>query len=108
MNFIVLDFSGADTLWNLHEYLMEAFSLPAYYGHNMDALWDCLHCAFYEPTTIVLRNISAIPKELKKSTKIMLELFEDLEKEDQEVTVQVEETDNTYVNISDFMIAWDR
>lgn len=25
-----------------HEYLMEQLELPEYYGHNLDALYDCL------------------------------------------------------------------
>ena len=25
-----------------HKYLEEALELPAYYGHNLDALYDCL------------------------------------------------------------------
>lgn len=104
MNVIALDFSGADSLWELHECLKEAFHLPDYYGHNMDALWDCLHCAFAEPTTIVLRNVSAIPAELKKTAKIMLKLFGELEDQDQEVSVRIETGDNTYSSISDFMI----
>lgn len=103
MNTVVLDFSGADSLWNLHEYLKEAFHLPDYYGHNMDALWDCLHCAFDAPTTIILRNISAIPKEMEKTAKAMLKLFHDLESGEREVNVRIETGDGTYANISDFM-----
>ena len=104
MNVITLDFTGIKSLWNLHEYLKGVFDLPDYYGHNMDALWDCLHCMFDEPTTIILRNISAIPKELKEAVKTMLELFADLEREDQEVIVQIETVADTYSNISDFTI----
>ena len=104
MNVIMLDFTGIKSLWNLHEYLKEVFCLPDYYGHNMDALWDCLHCMFDEPTTIILRNISAIPKELKEAVKTMLELFADLEREDQEVTVQIETSNDIHSDMSDFMI----
>lgn len=104
MNAIELDFAGIKSLWELHEYLKEAFCLPDYYGHNMDALWDCLHCSFDEPTTIILNDLSEIPKELKEAVEIMLELFTDLEREDEEVTVQIKTADEDYFNISDFMI----
>lgn len=104
MKVIALDFSGVDSVWELHERLKEAFHLPDYYGHNMDALWDCLHCMFAEPTAIVLRNVSAIPAELKKTTKTMLELFAELEDRDQEVSVRIETGDNAYSGISDFML----
>ncbi len=90
MNKIILDFAGIRSMWSLHEYLKETFSLPDYYGRNMDALWDCLHCAFEEPTTIVLKNIAALPSDMKEASDILLELFRDLEKEDQEVSLEIE------------------
>lgn len=39
----------------LHDYLVEAFALPAYYGRNLDALWDLLS-ARSRPYTIHLHN----------------------------------------------------
>ena len=104
MNVIELDFGGIKSLWELHEYLKEAFGLPDYYGHNMDALWDCLHCSFDEPTTIILNNLSGISKELKEAAETMLEVFADLEREDEEVTVQIKTANDTHCNLSDFMI----
>lgn len=90
MNVIALDFSGVDSLRSLHAYLKEAFHLPDYYGRNMDALWDCLHCAFDEPTVIILRNVSGMPKELERTAKILLRLFRELEREERNVTVRIE------------------
>ena len=93
MNYIILDFNGIKSLWTLHEYFKEVFNLPDYYGHNMDALWDCLDCSFEFPTTIVLKNIEKIPSEMNEATEIMLELFEDLQRDNEKVTVQIESTD---------------
>lgn len=93
MNYIILDFNGIKSLWTLHEYFKEVFNLPDYYGHNMDALWDCLDCSFEFPTTIVLKNIEKIPSEMNKATEIMLELFEDLQRDNEKVTVQIESND---------------
>lgn len=90
MNCIVLDFDGIQSLWTLHEYFKKVFNLPNYYGHNMDALWDCLYCAFEFPTTIILKNIEKIPAEMGEEVDIMLELFDDLQREDERVTVRVE------------------
>lgn len=90
MNHIILDFDGIESIWALHEYFKEAFGLPDYYGHNMDALWDCLHCSFEAPTTIVLRNIEKLPPEMGRAVDIMLELFDDLQREDKNVALQVE------------------
>ncbi len=104
MNTITLDFSGVKSYWELHEYLKEIFQLPDYYGHNMDALWDCLYCSYDHSITIVLKNLSSIPKDLAPEIEIMLELFRDLERKDG-VNVVIEQpfyekTDN----ISDYLI----
>ena len=32
----------------------------------MDALWDMLHCAFYEPTIIEVKGIDSVRKDLKE------------------------------------------
>lgn len=93
MNYIILDFNGIKSLWTLHEYFKEVFNLPDYYGHNMDALWDCLDCSFEFPTTIVLKSIEKIPSEMNEATEIMLELFEDLQRDNEKVTVQIESND---------------
>lgn len=90
MNRIVLDFDGVKSLWALHEYLKEMFHLPEYYGHNMDALWDCLHCSFECPTTIVLKNVEKIPPEMGRAVELMLELFDDLQREEEKVTVRIQ------------------
>lgn len=84
------NYSGITSLWNLHEYLKQVFGLPDYYGHNMDALWDCLQCWFPEPTTIVLRNLSSLPREMHPEIPILLGVFSDLERKDENVTVKIE------------------
>ena len=56
----------------------------------MDALWDCLYYSFEFPTTITLKNVSAIPAEMQKTVDIMLELFDALQRKDKTVTVVVD------------------
>lgn len=92
MNTITLDFCGIKSYWELHELFKNVFQLPDYYGHNMDALWDCLYCCYDSSTTFVLRNLFAIPKELTPEVEIMLELFHDLEQTDG-VNIVVEPTE---------------
>lgn len=87
MNHITLDFTGIKTYWELHEYLKNVFQLPDYYGHNMDALWDCLQCSFEEGTTIILKNLSALPKEMSPIISVIQTVFQKLEDEEAEVTV---------------------
>ena len=38
-----------------HRYLQETFGFPAYYGKNLDALYDCL--TDLPPTEIYLENV---------------------------------------------------
>lgn len=90
MNYITLDFAGIKSLWALHEYFKEVFHLPNYYGHNMDALWDCLNCSFEFPTTIVLKNIEKLPSKMNDAVKTMLELFDELQRDNEEVTIRIE------------------
>lgn len=82
MNYFILDFSEVKTLLELHQYLKKVFSLPDYYGNNMDALWDCLSCCYEQSTTIELRNLDVLRKRLAQTTKTMLEVFQDLHDED--------------------------
>lgn len=100
---IVLDFTGIKSLWDLHEYFKTVFRLTDQYGRNMDALWDCLYYSFEFPTTITLKNLSAIPHEMHEAVEIMLDLFRDLENEDKKVTVVVE-TETKTEDISDYII----
>lgn len=106
MNYIILDFSGIKSLWQLHEYFKDVFELPDYYGRNMDALWDCLRCSFEEDTTIVLKNLYSMPKDMHPIIPTIQELFQDLENEEAEVTVKY--TADNDSDISDYMIQNDK
>ncbi|MCH5351937.1 MAG: barstar family protein [Acutalibacter sp.] len=86
-----IDLKSVSTLHQLHEHLKQIFSLPEYYGMNMDALWDCLFCAFEEPVVIELLNTASVPAALANSVKILCSLLKRLEVEDENVTVVVQE-----------------
>ena len=91
MNHFILDFSEIKTVLELHQYLKEVFDLPAYYGNNMDALWDCLSCCYDESTTIELRHLDTLRKRLEKTAQTMMEVFRDLHDEDGVIIKIVEE-----------------
>ena len=91
MNHFILDFGEVKTLLELHQNLKEVFSLPDYYGNNMDALWDCLSCCYNETTTIELRNLDVLRKRLEQTVQTMLEVFQDLHDEDGVIIKIVEE-----------------
>ena len=102
MNYITLDLSGITSLWQLHEYFKDVFELPDYYGRNMDALWDCLRCSFEEDTTIILKNLHSIHKDMHPIIPTIQELFQDLQNEEAEVTVNYSADNDS--DISDYMI----
>lgn len=89
MKYITLNFLGIKTQEQLYDYLERAFDLPDYFGRNMDALWDCLLYWYDDKTTIVLKNVNKLPNEMKWLAEIMLTLFDDLQKEDENVTIQI-------------------
>ena len=96
MNTITLDFSKIKSYLALHQYFTQVFSLPDYYGNNLDALWDCLYCCYDSSTTIELKNVDTMPKDLDLEVTDMMKLFYDLERKNG-VVIQVinNTTDNT-------------
>ncbi len=48
---------------SMHDELQRCFSFPAYYGRNLDALWDIL-TESDEPKNITLMNPEAMPQAL--------------------------------------------
>ena len=50
-----IDCSGIHDPAALHRGLAEVLCFPDWYGHNLDALFDCLTCVS-EPTCLVLEN----------------------------------------------------
>jgi ribonuclease inhibitor len=52
----ILDFATLTTVEQVHDALARDLSLPAHYGRNLDALWDCLTTDVKGPVEIVLCN----------------------------------------------------
>jgi ribonuclease inhibitor len=57
MNTYILNFDNKETAESLHTYLKQMLDLPAYYGHNLDALYDCL-TSFSASTNIAIANFN--------------------------------------------------
>lgn len=77
-----IDLTTVHSNYGLHEHLKEVFSLPDWYGRNMDALWDMLHCAFDEPTTIEVKGIDSVRKDLKDVVGRLQLVLAELNQED--------------------------
>jgi len=72
MRRIALDLSGFLDREQLHAYLQEKLGLPAYYGRNLDALYDCL-TDIWEETGIILH----LPEKMGNYALALQEVFED-------------------------------
>ena len=103
MNTIALDFSGIKSYLALHQYFKEIFNLPDYYGNNLDALWDCLYCYYDSSTTIELRNIDTMPKDLDIEVADMMKLFYDLERKNG-VVIRIHKSKAGKDEISDYLV----
>lgn len=63
MKTITIGCTSVETPAVLHELLAEAFHFPEYYGHNLDALYDCL-TEVEEETQLILSNWHALEYRL--------------------------------------------
>jgi len=78
---IILDGKKIDSSDQLHAALQKALELPDYYGHNLDALWDCLTGLIEMPLTIRWVHFQESKQKLGEYSQLLLELFRDAERE---------------------------
>lgn len=73
MREIELDGRRMDSRVKAHQYIKEMLELPAYYGGNLDALFDCLG----EQTgiSIILTHQSAMANALGEYGKRLIQVF---------------------------------
>ena len=96
----VVDFTGVKTVWDFHTCFIEPLRLIGnecgmiegyVYARNFDALWDLLYLFYDQPTTIVLKGLNSLPKDLDENVRIAKELFKELEDEDKNIFVEYEQ-----------------
>ena len=76
MTYIILDGASMESREALHDQLQNRLPLPAWYGRNLDALYDCLtDCP--EPLTILLRNEPAARISLGTYGEKLFRVLED-------------------------------
>ena len=89
METITLDFTGCKSLLQLHLIFKETFGFPDFYGKNLDALWDCLRDYCRENRIIYVKGTKTLPKEWGEYTEKIYGIFEDVEKEVDNVKFEI-------------------
>ena len=60
-----------------HDELTAALSLPAYYGRNLDALWDCVSTM---EADVTLLHADALPEDPDAYANLVIGVLEEAEK----------------------------
>ncbi len=71
---VILDALEMTDIQAAHEYIQCQLDFPAYYGHNLDALWDMLS-TISEPLHIILINADKLPANLGGYAELLLAVF---------------------------------
>lgn len=56
---ITFDFRQISTLEDFYTQFAQQFSLPSWFGHNLDALWDMVSAGIELPVTIVFSHMTS-------------------------------------------------
>lgn len=81
----VIDCKKVKTKEAFHHMIARKLDFPEYYGHNLDALWDCL--TELKEVRIKLINSNYLEYNLGEYGEKLLNLFEDLVMESEDYRV---------------------
>jgi len=85
MKTITLDITNIETVRALHIYLAYMLGFPAYYGKNLDALYDCL-TDVSKPTRIILHT-KGVRGEMVAYMPRLMQVFRDCAQENSRLTI---------------------
>lgn len=88
MKTVTLDGKKMITRAAAHAYVQRRLNLPAYYGANLDALWDVLS-TWGEPLHIRLVNYAAAEACLDRYAQSLLKVFLDAGRENPHIAFEV-------------------
>ena len=88
MRTCVLDWGRLTAKEELHKFLMEELNLPAWYGRNLDALYDCL-TEQAEDIEFLYSNEEQTEKGLENYSKALKKVIQDAAKENPRIKVMI-------------------
>ena len=86
---ITLELTGCSSVGEVHECIKRTFGFPEYYGENWDAMWDCMD-GLFDRREIVVRGFRTMPQEVQDYSRPLLEIREELHRENPEITYRME------------------
>ena len=90
MKQLVIDGAAVESRAALHALLFKELTLPAYYGRNLDALYDCLTDPLPEKVEIRLRNFGALVGALGPYAHKFAAVLARIARENPNVTMEFE------------------
>lgn len=88
MRIAVLDGDAISTREELHDALARELALPAWYGRNLDALYDCL-TDLGEETVLRVTHQAALAEKLGPAAQGLFQVLKDAEMENPWLRVEV-------------------
>ena len=76
MNIFILDGTKMTDRQTCHDYIARIMRLPDYYGHNLDALYDCLG-EYTDECTVIIMNKTILLMYLDQYGEQLLQTFRD-------------------------------
>jgi len=74
----IIDFAGIDSYEKMQIRIRDALDFPAYYGCNLDALWDCLTDMVGRPIHIEIRHFDSVKNLSAETADALLDIFREL------------------------------
>lgn len=76
---IELKLSELEQYESVHHWLAAKLELPDHYGHNLDALWDCLTADIELPVTVLWINDGEAERDYSAITNLLEEAAGEVE-----------------------------
>ena len=87
MKYVLMDLNRLDSMKNVHAFLERELEFPEYYGHNLDALYDCL-TDIDAPVTIIIVNVPENEDALEGRLEGLLSVLESASDENPNVAIK--------------------